>query len=136
MDIYSLFLVINSKKGAVPHIEIFRERVIFRLRFWMVNANAESAPTYRINQARLAQVHPEQSKINAFAVGEAHQKWKKMVWAGEMRMGAISHFLEAVGNLKSSRLTPDHRTEWESENQSSRSFLKAVQPHRDGKQIP
>ena len=29
---------------------------------------------------------------------------------GKMHMGAISKFLEAVGNLKSSRLTPDHRT--------------------------
>jgi hypothetical protein len=73
--------------------------------------------------------------MNGFAVGEAHQKRKKVVWAGEMRMGAISPFLEAVGNLKSSRLTPDHRTEWESENQSARSSFNAVPLHGDGKQI-
>jgi hypothetical protein len=46
-------------------------------------------------------------------------------------MGAFSPFLEAVGNLKSSRLTPDHRTEWESENQSARLSFNAVPLHGD-----
>jgi hypothetical protein len=96
-------------------------------------ANAKSATTDRIAQAGLAQVHSERTEINGFAVVEAHQKRKKVVWAGKVRMGAISPFLEAVGNLKSSRLTPDHRTE--PENQSTRSFFNAVPSHRDGKQI-
>jgi hypothetical protein len=95
----------------------------------------ESSATDRIAQARLAQVHPERAEINRFAVGEAHQKRKKVVWAGKVRLGAISPFLEAVGNLKSSRLTPDYRTEWESENQSARSSFNAVPLNGDGKQI-
>ena len=97
------------------------------------DANTESSPTDRIANTRLAEVHSKRVEINRFAVGEAHQKRKKVVWAGKVRLGAISPFLEAVGNLKSSRLTPDHRTE--PENQSTRSFFNAVPSHRDGKQI-
>jgi len=36
------------------------------------SANAESTPTDRIAQARLAQIHSERAEINRFAVGEAH----------------------------------------------------------------
>jgi len=38
------------------------------------DANAESATTDRIAQARLAQVHLERAQINRFAIGEAHGK--------------------------------------------------------------
>ena len=99
------------------------------------DANTESSPTDRIANSRLAEVHSKRVEINRFAVGEAHQKRKKVVWAEKVRMRAISPFLEAVGNLKSSRLTPYYRTEWESENQSARSSFNAVPLHRDGKQI-
>ncbi len=35
-------------------------------------ANAESATTDRIAQARLAQIHSERAEVNRFAVVEAH----------------------------------------------------------------
>jgi hypothetical protein len=101
----------------------------------MRGSNAKATTTDRIANAGLAQIYPERPKINRFAVGEAHQKRKKVEWVEKVRMGAILPFLEAVGNLKSSRLTPDYRTEWESENQSARSSFNAVPLHHDCKQI-